>query len=302
MLHGIVALCPRTGSLLWSKAYAPSFGLPPPPGGQPIDAHNLASLVFALQLNAAAALSSGAGDGAGDGAGGAPALRSVDMGPGLRLVFYRDPELPELLLALALDPALGSGAEQRLAESICAAFATAYGEQLRAPAGPMRRLRGATELVQQALASVSRALLDELLHTFSDRGVVLWGHAMQPDAADLLALRVVPAAEVPGGPGAAGWQALGGTEGGRLPAPGQEPKAMPAAAGAAPGHRFDGVVAVGSPAAPHGGGDSPGCGSKRKAPEKLLSTCSKVRILQSRLAAPALRPEAGAVRAAARHR
>ena len=70
---------------------------------------------------------------------------------------------------------------------------------------------------------------------------------------------------------------------------------MPAAAGAAPGHRFDGVVAVGSPAAPHGGGDSPGCGSKRKAPEKLLSTCSKVRILQSRLAAPALRPEAGAV-------
>ncbi len=319
MLHGIVALCPRTGSLLWSKAYAPSFGLPPPPGGQPIDAHNLASLIFALQLNAAATLSGGAGGGAG-----APALRSVDMGPGLRLVFYRDPELPGLLLALALDPALGPGAEQRLAESVCAAFATAYGEQLLAPAGPVRRLRGATELVQQALASVSRALLDELLHTFSARGVVLWGHAMQPDAADLLALRVVPAAEVPGGPGAAGWQALGdqgGTGGGQL---GQEP-AMPAA-GAARGHRFDGVVVVGSPAVPHGGGDSPGCGSKRKAPEKLLSTCSKVRILQFTprrcvlllqccgysvppspspsptslfllLLLPVLRPEAGAVRA-----
>lgn len=259
MLHGIVALCPRTGSLLWSKAYASSFGLPPPPGGKPMDAHNLASLVFALQLNAAAALSDGADAGGGAGAH-APALRSVDMGPGLRLVFYRDPELPGLMLALSLDPALGSCAERRLAESICATFAAAFGEQLRRPpgaaAGHVRRLRGATELVQQALASVSRSLLDELLHTFSDRGVVLWGHAMQPDVADL------PASA----------QALGDLS--ELPAPVPGLKAIPSE-GDALEHRFD---AVGSTAAHQGGGNSPGCGSKRKAPEKLLSKCAKVQL------------------------
>jgi hypothetical protein len=256
MLHGIVALCPRTGSLLWSKAYASSFGLPPPPGG-PMDAHNLASLVFALQLNAAAALSDSADADGGAGAH-APALRSVDMGPGLRLVFYRDPELPGLMLALSLDPALGSCAERRLAESICTTFAAAFGEQLRRPpgaaAGHVRRLRGATELVQQALASVSRSLLDELLHTFSDRGVVLWGHAMQPDVADL------PASA----------QALGDLS--ELPAPVPGLKAMPSE-GDTLEHRFD---AVGSAAAHQGGVDSPGCGSKRKAPEKLLSKCAKV--------------------------
>lgn len=259
MLHGIVALCPRTGSLLWSKAYASSFGLPPP-GVEQLDAHNLASLVFALQLNATAALCDGADADGGAGAH-APALRSVDMGPGLRLVFYRDPELPGLMLALSLDPALGSCAERHLAESICATFAAAFGEQLRRPpgaaAGHVRRLRGATELVQQALASVSRALLDELLHTFSDRGVVLWGHAMQPDVADL------PASV----------QALGDLRG-LLPSP-VPGMAMPSA-GDALEHRFD---AVGSTAARQGGGDSPGCGSKRKAPAKLLSKCSKVPFL-----------------------
>ena len=28
MLHGIIAVCPQTGGLLYAKAYAPSFGLP----------------------------------------------------------------------------------------------------------------------------------------------------------------------------------------------------------------------------------------------------------------------------------
>ena len=56
MLHGVVAVCPRSGSLLFAKAYTASFGLPTPSGGQAMDAHNLASLVFALQLNATSVL------------------------------------------------------------------------------------------------------------------------------------------------------------------------------------------------------------------------------------------------------
>ena len=177
MLHGIIAVCPRTGSLLFSKAYAPSFGLPLPAGGQPMDAHNLASLVFALQINATAVLDGSSRapghEGSSNGVGEhEPVLRSVDMGPGLRLVFYKDVKLPGLLLTLSLDPALGDRAEKLLAESICNSFAVAYGEQLRqrpqsgGAALPVRRLKSAGKLVRQCLLAVSRLLLHDLMQTF----------------------------------------------------------------------------------------------------------------------------------------
>lgn len=273
MLHGIVALCPRAGSLLFARAYAPSFGLPLPSGGQPIDAHNLASLVFALQLNATAVLDGNSEDPTHGSAN--PALKSIDMGPGLRLVFYQDAKLPGLLLTLSLDPALGDRAQRRLAECICDAFAEAFGEQLRRHAsgagapGPVRRLRGATELVQRCFASVSQFLLQDLMQTFSDTGSIMWGHAMQPETLELEALSIVRPREV-SGEHVAGWN----FEMGGLPSNVQELQILPAAHATG----FDGVSAAGDAVGRGRGGDSPGVssGGKRKAPEKLLSKCSQV--------------------------
>jgi len=279
MIHGIVALCPRTGSLLFSRAYAPSFGLPLPSGGQPIDAHNLASLVFALQLNATAVRDgngehdangldgeAGSSSGAND-----PALKSVDIAPGLRLVFFTDANLPGLLLTLSLDSALGERAQRRLAESICDSFAGAFGEQLRRHAGctgvlgPVRRLRGASELVQQCFGSLSQFLLHELMQTFCDTGSILWGHAMQPensdDALGIALPRACSAEHV------AGW-----------PSHVHELQVLPAVHAHVQTHGYDGVAAAGD-AIGHGRGcDNPAesSGSKRKAPEKLLSKCSQV--------------------------
>ena len=277
MLHGIVALCPRTGSLLWAKAYAPSFGLPRSAGEPAIDSHNLASLVFALQLNATAILvgaDEGFSVGPAGGNTGEPALKSVDMGPGLRLIFYKDDKLPGLLLTLSLDPALGEHAQRVLVQSLYNSFAEKFGEQLRSsagvgsgPSGPVRRLRGATELVQKSLASVSQYLLDDLLQTFSDRGAIIWGHAMQPAAGDLQELCSVSPLEVTEEHIAGSWDPVAGLH--DLPSQVQALKAVPIKS--AEGQRFEGAVVV-------EGVDRSGerRGSKRKAPEKLLSKCSKV--------------------------
>ena len=283
MLHGIVALCPRTGSLLYAKAYAPSFGLPLPSGGQHMDSHNFASLLFALQLNADAVLDGNKEDehSAKAAQNVEPALKCVDMGPGLRLVFYKDAKLPGLLLTLSLDPALGSRAQRLLAESICNSFADAFGEQLRLQAGsvgaggPVRRLRGATDLVQQCLATVSQSLLEAVMQTFAERGAVLWGHAMQPDEKDLETLGVLRPLEVSGKHGSR-WDDL---------APEQVSEATMHMQGKLPvvdtcGHAFqNGKGAVGIDFT-HNGVDTPvvKSGAKRKAPEKLLLKCSKVQL------------------------
>jgi len=279
MIHGIVALCPRTGSLLFSRAYTPSFGLPLPSGGQPIDAHNLASLVFALQLNATAVRdgneehdASGVEGEAGSSSGAnVPALKSVDIAPGLRLVFFTDANLPGLLLTLSLDSALGERVQRRLAESICDSFAGAFGEQLRRHAGgtgvlgPVRRLRGASELVQQCFGSLSQFLLHELMQTFSDMGSILWGHAMQPENPDE-ALGIARPREC-SAEHAEGW-----------PLHVHELQVLPSVHAHVHTHGYDGVAAAGD-AIGHGrGGGKPAesSGSKRKAPEKLLSKCSQV--------------------------
>jgi hypothetical protein len=294
MLHGVVAVCPRSGALLFAKAYAPSFGLPTPGGGQPMDAHNLASLVFALQLNATAVLDGNAepatcagGDAAGRHACGLqqqPALRAVDMGPGLRLVFFQDPALPNLLLMLSLDPALGDRVQGLLAERICDAFAEAFGEQLGPQAGrgaapgPVRRLRGASDIVQRCLASISQALLADLIQTFADKGSILWGHAMQADTDDLEVLGLPQPLEVHGAH-LGGWdlEAVDGVQGhaGLLP----EITGLPAhTAAEAQGQGFAGVAVVGGKTGHEEAGSPPaGCGYKRKAPEKLLSKCTKAR-------------------------
>ena len=290
MLHGVVAVCPRSGSLLFAKAYAPSFGLPTPSGGQPMDAHNLASLVFALQLNATAVLDgnveeSGRAGRSEDGRQGCdlhqPALRAVDMGPGRRLVFFTDPTLPGLLLMLSLDPALGERAQGMLAERIRDSFAEAFGEQLRpqpgpgAPLGPVRRLRGASEIVQRCLSSISRVLLDDLVQTFADKGSILWGHAMQADSDDLEMLNLTGPLEVHGAH-LGGWDSSavdGSTR--QLPVA-EEQKTRPHAEDQ--GRAFKGLAAVGGAMSREGGGSpQPSCGYKRKAPENLLSKCTKAR-------------------------
>lgn len=286
MLHGVVAVCPRSGSLLFAKAYTASFGLPTPSGGQAMDAHNLASLVFALQLNATSVL-----DGNAEHMGSTvepvddrhsrdqhqATLKSVDMGPGLRLVFYKDPTLPGLLLMLSLDPALGERAQGMLAQRICDSFAEAFGEQLRSQAdpgaalGPVRRLRGASEIVQRCLSSISQILLDDLIQTFAGEGSILWGHAMQADGDDLEMLGLTRPLEVQGAH-VGGWDPLNGSAG--RPDHIQELKTRPHAQNL--GRNFEGVAAVGE-AMLREKGDSPPphSGYKRKAPEKLLSKCSK---------------------------
>jgi hypothetical protein len=56
MLHGIIALCGRSGGLYYSKAYSSNFGLQLQEGAEKTDPHNLSSLLFALQLNAQASV------------------------------------------------------------------------------------------------------------------------------------------------------------------------------------------------------------------------------------------------------
>lgn len=142
MLHGVLGLCARSGALLFSKAWTPSFGLGGGKGGigngAPIDAINLSSLVFALQLNAAAAIEddSDEEDVAVHGAAPVlsvdsegPALRSVDMGAGVRVVFHSPTQLPGVLIALFAPKGEAAAVERRLLEDISGALAAKFAEQ-----------------------------------------------------------------------------------------------------------------------------------------------------------------------------
>ena len=155
MLHGLLGLCARSGSLLFSKSWTPSFGLDGAGvngrgNSAPIDAINLSSLVFALQINAAAAVEDGPVDSSNDTAASllavdsqGPVLRSVDMGAGVRIVFHSPPKLPGLLLALfaqASEP-MSAAVEQRLLDDISAALGSKFGAQLASRASNQVRTR-----------------------------------------------------------------------------------------------------------------------------------------------------------------
>ena len=257
-----------------------------PRGGQPIDAHNLASLVFALQLNASAVLD---GSACSSQAGGPkeesaprseqPALKSVCMGPGMSLVFYTDAKLPGILLAMSLSPGLGERAESFLAESMFGAFAAEFREQLQrqavgagaaGPVQPVRRLRGAGKVVQRCLADVSQFLLHELTSTFSGQRDIHWSHAMLLPAHQLEALGIdrplkVPREQLAG----LGGVAMESVPPAPCPAPDFDGLAIASGAHALncrqdSGRGFEEI---------EDGNRARETGTKRKAPEKFLSRC-----------------------------
>lgn len=163
MLHGVLALHAKSGGLLFSKAFSPSFGLPEVPDGPPMDPHRLSSLIFALQINATAA-TVGASEHQ-------PALQSVQFGS-VRTIFHCTKQLPDLLIALFVDKAVHPSAERQLLFTFSNAMSGKYGDELsmQAAQNRVRRLKGAAGVLKESVVGHVAWLLRRAMESLAQGG------------------------------------------------------------------------------------------------------------------------------------
>ena len=154
-MNGVLVLCSRTGSLLYGQSYAQNFGLPE--SHRPVDALNLAAMLFALHINSRAVVIPSPGEAGGQGGG----LKMYEVGH--TTMHFNHNEQAHVLGVVFIETATGEEIGQYLAERVVEQFVDKYFLE----DGPAADAHGAAgtpfkQLRPKASKSLLRSIFQEL--------------------------------------------------------------------------------------------------------------------------------------------
>jgi len=178
MIHGVIGVCSKTGRLLFSKKYSPSYGLPASPETESIDSHKLAALIFAFQLNANACLVQSQGE---DSSESAP-LKFLKFGNKLKIFFQAHPTLRNLVVALFVEEQMQEEPAHALLKNIFLNIDESSSSKASVANFLSGKLQGSSEVLKASMKQFAHDVLSQLMLSLNnDKKKLVWGWASLTD-------------------------------------------------------------------------------------------------------------------------